>query len=122
MAGLCARCIVPQASAGAPGDMFRPPSDDLKSDLRDECVILVFRSIQTRVSALLAIRIKSTVRRDYSLDTLLWIDGIALNAEIISLIFQNEGVAAGGQFQCRIFTMEFIHFRSVIDRGRSERE
>jgi hypothetical protein len=48
-----------------------------------------------RVSGLLTIRIKGALGGNYSLDTLPWIDCFAFNAEIVCLVLQNKGIAAG---------------------------
>jgi hypothetical protein len=48
-----------------------------------------------RVSGLLTIRIKGALGGNYSFDTLPWIDCFAFNAEIIRLVLQNKGIAAG---------------------------
>ena len=74
-----------------------PLSDDLRGELRDKSAISGFvPSKPEDASGFFAIRIEGSIRRNYSLDTLPRIDGIAFNAEIVRLVFQNEGVAAGG--------------------------
>jgi hypothetical protein len=56
----------------------------------------VLSAYRNRVSGLLTIRIKGALRRNYSFDTLPWIDRFAFNAEIICLVLQNKSVAARG--------------------------
>ena len=73
-------------------------------------------------SKLPAIRIKSAIRSDYSLDTLFWIDRLAFNAEVIRFRLQHKRVTAGGQFQRRVCTVEFVHFGIVLDGRYPKRE